>query len=166
MQARPVDDKAAKMITRSRSIVSAGTSVQMSPAQPDFGEDPPYSSRGRSKGPPVCQVEGCGVNLTGLKEYHQRYKICEHHLKVHFDKPLTMLHKTHERYSLHREALVPTTGTMTILAIGSGRRRSAHRNLCRCSSACLAPLLTADAGRKWMASRLHAASCELLDHMS
>ena len=95
MQARPVDDKAAKMTTRSRSMVSAGTSVQIGPAQPDFGEDPPYSSRGRSKGPPVCQVEGCGVNLTGLKEYHQRYKICEHHLKVTFSEPLTMLYKTH-----------------------------------------------------------------------
>eukprot|EP00891_Asterochloris_glomerata_P001980 jgi/Astpho2/1980/Aster-00489 len=94
MQARPVDDKAAKMTTRSRSMVSAGTSVQISPAQPDFGDDPPYSSRGRSKGPPVCQVEGCGVNLTGLKEYHQRYKICEHHLKV----PELVRHDVRQRF--------------------------------------------------------------------
>ena len=103
MQARPADDKAAKMTTRSRSMVSAGTSVQCSPAQPDFGDDPPYSSRGRSKGPPVCQVEGCSVNLTGLKEYHQRYKICEHHLKVNSSKPLTVLYMQHERYGLHGE---------------------------------------------------------------
>ncbi|GMH40654.1 hypothetical protein BSKO_08558 [Bryopsis sp. KO-2023] len=40
-------------------------------------------SRGRGqRGPVVCQVEGCGADLTGLKEYHQRYKICEYHLKV------------------------------------------------------------------------------------
>lgn len=28
------------------------------------------------------QVEGCSGSLKNLKEYHQRYKICEHHLKV------------------------------------------------------------------------------------
>jgi SBP domain len=27
-------------------------------------------------------VEGCSGSLKNLKEYHQRYKICEHHLKV------------------------------------------------------------------------------------
>lgn len=30
----------------------------------------------------VCQVNGCGADLSRLKEYHQRYKICAHHLKV------------------------------------------------------------------------------------
>ncbi len=30
----------------------------------------------------ICQVHGCDANLAGLKEYHQRYKICAHHLKV------------------------------------------------------------------------------------
>ena len=29
------------------------------------------------------QVEFCEYDLTGLKEYHQRYKICEFHLKIH-----------------------------------------------------------------------------------
>ena len=28
------------------------------------------------------QVEGCDSDLTDLKEYHQRYKICEGHLKT------------------------------------------------------------------------------------
>lgn len=41
----------------------------------------PARSRGQ-RGPVVCQVDGCGADLTGLKEYHQRYKICEYHLKV------------------------------------------------------------------------------------
>ena len=30
----------------------------------------------------VCQVEGCSSDLAGLKEYHNRYKICEFHLKI------------------------------------------------------------------------------------
>ena len=28
------------------------------------------------------QVDGCHESLRELKEYHQRYKICEHHLKL------------------------------------------------------------------------------------
>ncbi|CAD7701248.1 unnamed protein product [Ostreobium quekettii] len=42
----------------------------------------PSSSRRHNRGPVVCQVDGCGADLSGLKEYHQRYKICEYHLKV------------------------------------------------------------------------------------
>lgn len=30
----------------------------------------------------ACQVPGCGKDLTGLKEYHQRYRICEVHIKL------------------------------------------------------------------------------------
>jgi len=30
----------------------------------------------------TCQVEGCNGDLSDLREYHQRYKICEYHLKV------------------------------------------------------------------------------------
>ncbi|KAI3424155.1 hypothetical protein D9Q98_009515 [Chlorella vulgaris] len=33
-------------------------------------------------GPSYCQVEQCGEPLEGLKEYHQRYKVCEEHLKI------------------------------------------------------------------------------------
>ena len=32
----------------------------------------------------MCQVEGCTTSLQGLKDYHIRYKICNHHLKVSF----------------------------------------------------------------------------------
>ncbi|KAL6762320.1 SBP domain-containing protein [Haematococcus lacustris] len=35
---------------------------------------------GGTKG--LCQVEGCGEELAVLRDYHQRYKICEYHLKV------------------------------------------------------------------------------------
>jgi hypothetical protein len=38
------------------------------------------SARNHAKG--VCQVEGCNADLRGLRDYHLRYKICEHHLKV------------------------------------------------------------------------------------
>lgn len=30
----------------------------------------------------VCQVPGCNADLSGLRDYHQRYKICEVHVKV------------------------------------------------------------------------------------
>ena len=30
----------------------------------------------------MCHVEGCGADLSNLKEYHLRYKICEYHLKA------------------------------------------------------------------------------------
>ena len=30
----------------------------------------------------ICQVEGCYQDLSGLRDYHVRYKICENHLKV------------------------------------------------------------------------------------
>ncbi|WIA40659.1 hypothetical protein OEZ86_004365 [Tetradesmus obliquus] len=30
----------------------------------------------------VCQVPGCGRDLAGLKEYHQRYRICDVHIKL------------------------------------------------------------------------------------
>ena len=31
-----------------------------------------------------CQVEDCRAPLEGLKEYHQRYKVCDHHLKMEY----------------------------------------------------------------------------------
>eukprot|EP00210_Caulerpa_lentillifera_P009035 g8623.t1 len=36
------------------------------------------------KAPLVCQVEDCNNDLSTLKAYHRRYKICKHHLKVKF----------------------------------------------------------------------------------
>ncbi|GLI70461.1 hypothetical protein VaNZ11_015371 [Volvox africanus] len=30
----------------------------------------------------MCHVQGCHRSLQGLRDYYQRYKICEHHLKV------------------------------------------------------------------------------------
>ncbi|KAK9819901.1 hypothetical protein WJX72_003783 [[Myrmecia] bisecta] len=47
-----------------------------------LGDEPSRPSNTKGKGPPTCQVEGCMADLTALKEYHQRYKICEVHLKV------------------------------------------------------------------------------------
>lgn len=40
------------------------------------------SSEGaRAGGPPVCQVESCGRDLSGLTTYYQRCRICEVHIK-------------------------------------------------------------------------------------
>lgn len=36
----------------------------------------------RSDGPVMCQVDGCLTDLAGLKEYHNRYRICQYHLKI------------------------------------------------------------------------------------
>mmetsp|Transcript_33201 Transcript_33201/g.94048 ORF Transcript_33201/g.94048 Transcript_33201/m.94048 type:complete len:653 (-) Transcript_33201:533-2491(-) len=63
---------------------------------------PSKSSGGATKaagahGPPapaVCQVEGCGEDLESLKEYHQRYKICEAHLKA----PMVVRNNQQERF--------------------------------------------------------------------
>lgn len=30
----------------------------------------------------ACQVAGCGKDLSGLKDYHQRYHVCEKHIKL------------------------------------------------------------------------------------
>ncbi|CAN6174798.1 unnamed protein product [Urochloa humidicola] len=32
--------------------------------------------------PPRCQVEGCGVDLSGAKQYHCRHKVCSMHTKT------------------------------------------------------------------------------------
>lgn len=54
--------------------------------QPQSSSDPQSSmetgSMSSKIATPVCQVKSCGADLTGCKEYHQRYKICAHHFKV------------------------------------------------------------------------------------
>lgn len=35
---------------------------------------------GSSRG--LCQVEGCGADLNGAKDYHRRHKVCETHAKA------------------------------------------------------------------------------------
>lgn len=39
-------------------------------------QTPGGSSRG------MCQVEGCGADLIGAKDYHRRHKVCETHAKA------------------------------------------------------------------------------------
>ncbi|GLC72495.1 hypothetical protein PLESTF_001253700 [Pleodorina starrii] len=51
------------------------------PSAPSYADPPPRDRRTpQVKG--VCHVEGCYTDLTGLRDYHLRYKICEFHLKV------------------------------------------------------------------------------------
>ena len=42
---------------------------------PTIGNTPP-TLRG------VCHVDNCNMDLTQLRDYHQRFKICDNHLKV------------------------------------------------------------------------------------
>jgi ankyrin repeat protein len=83
LRAEPADQQ---MTTRSKSMLSQGTSSLKQPkyaAAYDPGEDVAVSRPAlNSKSAAVCQVDGCDARLSGLKEYHQRYKICEFHLKV------------------------------------------------------------------------------------
>uniref|UniRef100_A0A0D9W7Y0 SBP-type domain-containing protein n=1 Tax=Leersia perrieri TaxID=77586 RepID=A0A0D9W7Y0_9ORYZ len=43
---------------------------------------------------PRCQVEGCDVTLTGVKEYHRRHKVCEMHAKA----PRVVVHGAEQRF--------------------------------------------------------------------
>ena len=43
---------------------------------------PKRRGRSRMRGPVLCQVDGCQSDLSGQKEYHQRYKICPQHMKA------------------------------------------------------------------------------------
>ena len=51
-------------------------------SSPTTSGDQPSRSNGKSKGAATCQVDGCNTDLGSLKEYHNRYKICEYHLKI------------------------------------------------------------------------------------
>jgi hypothetical protein len=53
-------------------------SVGMPEALTDGGEEGPDGGWGQL----VCQVPGCGRDLAGLKEYHQRHRICDGHIKL------------------------------------------------------------------------------------
>ncbi|GIL72369.1 hypothetical protein Vretimale_4149 [Volvox reticuliferus] len=61
---------------------SAGVGQMALPAPPPTYPDPPPRDRRTPQVKGVCHVEGCYADLTGLRDYHLRYKICEFHLKV------------------------------------------------------------------------------------
>ena len=73
---QPVSDKPC---SQDKSLNQSGEASTSS--SPTTSGDQASKGAGRSKGGAVCQVEGCNTNVAGLKEYHNRYKICEFHLK-------------------------------------------------------------------------------------
>ena len=75
--AAPADEQAVP----EKKALEAGGEASSS-GSPTSSGDQPAKLASRSKGPPTCQVNGCLTDLTGLKEYHNRYKICEYHLKI------------------------------------------------------------------------------------
>lgn len=56
--------------------------IEMSSSGSDEPAEGSSGKRASREGPVVCQVEGCQTDLAGLKEYHNRYKICQFHLKI------------------------------------------------------------------------------------
>ncbi|GLI68681.1 hypothetical protein VaNZ11_013167, partial [Volvox africanus] len=61
---------------------SAGVGQMAPPPPAPTYPDPPQRDRRTLQVKGVCHVEGCYADLTGLRDYHLRYKICEFHLKV------------------------------------------------------------------------------------
>ena len=66
-------------ISKKLQDVTADFSTSCSDEQAELASSKRIS---RSDGPITCQVDGCLTDLTGLKEYHNRYKICQYHLKI------------------------------------------------------------------------------------
>lgn len=56
--------------------------AQQQQQQPFMGDIVALHDVGDDNGLMVCQVPGCGKDLTALKEYHQRYRICDVHIKL------------------------------------------------------------------------------------
>jgi len=90
----------AGMILQSPDLAAAAaaavaTGTPLDSPQPGPSHVPlmnsPDSARGNAKGTGksqriieklVCQVDECQAPLEGLKDYHQRYKVCDTHLKI------------------------------------------------------------------------------------
>lgn len=75
--ARPANVHKASSLTAIEQGGEASTS-----SSPTTSGDQPSRSGGKSKSAAICQVDGCNSDLGSLKEYHNRYKICEYHLKI------------------------------------------------------------------------------------
>jgi hypothetical protein len=64
---------------------SCGSPSQAASGSHDTGAPARGGARGAKAGTLdllQCQVDTCKADLSDLREYHQRYKICEFHLKV------------------------------------------------------------------------------------
>ncbi|GFR47637.1 hypothetical protein Agub_g9379 [Astrephomene gubernaculifera] len=59
-----------------------GGAQQMHPGLLLLGDVVALHDVGDDNGLMVCQVPGCGKDLSNLKEYHQRYRICDVHIKL------------------------------------------------------------------------------------
>lgn len=83
MTAAPIGPKTPPMLSSEDSGLLGAAALRMvraRKAQQRVSEN--KDSDSEAKEGPVCQVEDCGEELTDLKEYHNRYRICEFHLKV------------------------------------------------------------------------------------
>uniref|UniRef100_A0A453RJM4 SBP-type domain-containing protein n=1 Tax=Aegilops tauschii subsp. strangulata TaxID=200361 RepID=A0A453RJM4_AEGTS len=62
---------------------SGGVNASLSKPPAGSGRKGKAVAAGGASGsaPPRCQVEGCGVDLSGAKQYHSRHKVCSMHTK-------------------------------------------------------------------------------------
>ena len=96
-----------------------------------------HQAAGKGKGRPQCQVEGCSGDLTALKEYHQRYKICEYHLKARSAPP----HAPPGRPA--RGAATAAQPGFSPLLTGGWARRAGEQHRVRRAPAALLPAVRA-----------------------
>ena len=81
LKAMPTEKASGKPQCTGTPAPELAPSLDLSSVSTQLVEDA-HQASGKGKGRPQCQVEGCSGDLTALKEYHQRYKICEYHMKV------------------------------------------------------------------------------------
>ncbi len=60
----------------------------------------------------VCSIDGCAADLSQLREYHQRFRICDYHLKVSHSTVCVLLAALAR--SLRRRLLVPQVFTRRV----------------------------------------------------
>ena len=68
------DPSATAVAATTATTPTTTATILPSTTKPSSSKTPPA--------PNVCQVEDCRAPLEGLKEFHQRYKICDFHLKL------------------------------------------------------------------------------------
>ena len=81
-----------RMFASCRHTCGQTHSAQQLAPMPAFADEPVLmepvdtsAARGAQAGTaarPVCAVRGCGAPLAGLRDFHQRYRICDAHIKV------------------------------------------------------------------------------------
>jgi SBP domain len=74
---------AAAAVAAAGTPLDSSQPLSMLPSPPLSGRPPSGSARSlKATEKMICQVDDCRAPLEGLKDYHQRYKVCDVHLKI------------------------------------------------------------------------------------